>query len=123
MRKYTQTHEWVEKIEDDKVKVGITEFAQGELGDIVYIELPQQGASVKQGDEVVVLESTKAAADVYSPLSGNISSVNEQLQSDASLINSSPEKDAWLFTLSLDNPDQWNELLDEQAYLKLTARP
>lgn len=112
---FTKTHEWIEQ-EGEVAKVGVTEFAQKELGDIVYVELPQDGKSVKAGEVIVVLESTKAAADVYAPLSGKIIAVNEALKNAPEKINQSAEGEGWLIKMSIDNPSELQQLMDRQAY-------
>lgn len=111
--KFTDTHEWV-VIENGIATVGVTDFAQRELGDIVYVELPKIGKSVKRKDEAAVLESTKAAADVYSPLSGEIVEVNTLLTTHAETINHSPVKDGWLFKLKPSDLKEYEELLDQE---------
>ena len=113
--KFTETHEWIE-VEDAIGTVGITEYAQKELGDIVYVELPKVGKEVKAGDEVAVLESTKAAADVYTPVSGTIFEVNKTLEHASELVNSSAEKEGWLFKIKLSQPQELDKLLDKAAY-------
>ncbi|WP_069471356.1 glycine cleavage system protein GcvH [Candidatus Marithrix sp. Canyon 246] len=105
--KYTKTHEWVRVEDDDTVTVGITDHAQERLGDIVFIELPELNNQVTAGTEVVVIESVKAAGDVYSPLSGEIIAINQSLNDSPELANSSPYEEAWLFKIKssevLDN--------------------
>lgn len=113
--KYTETHEWI-IFEDGVGIVGVTDYAQKELGDIVYVELPKVGSFVKKGQEAVVLESTKAAADVYSPVSGNIVEVNTLLTTASELVNNFPERDGWLYKLSLSNPSEFDALLDKETY-------
>lgn len=113
--KFTDTHEWIE-IKDGVGTVGITQYAQKELGDIVYVELPKVGKEVKKGQEAAVLESTKAAADVYSPISGRILEVNISLKDASELVNTSPEKEGWLFKLSVVNPAEYDALLDKETY-------
>lgn len=113
--KYSETHEWID-IKNDIGIVGVTEYAQKELGDIVYVELPQINKDVKKGEEAAVLESTKAAADVYTPVSGKIIEVNTDLNSASELVNSSPEKNGWLFKILLTNPEELDELLEHEAY-------
>ena len=110
--KYTETHEWL----DEQGKVGITPHAQKELGDIVYVELPKVGSVVKVGEQVAVLESTKAAVDVYSPVSGQITEINEKLKENSGLINTSPEKEGWIFKIKIEKADEVNALLDEAKY-------
>lgn len=118
--KFTESHEWVDLDEKTNIgTVGVTQYAQKELGDIVYVELPEIGKSVKAGAEAAVLESTKAAADVYSPISGEIVEANTTLKSAAELVNQSPEKEGWIFKVKLSHPEELNRLLDKEAYLKL----
>lgn len=113
--KFTETHEWID-IKDGVGTVGVTEYAQKELGDIVYVELPKVGKEVKKGQEAVVLESTKAAADVYSPVSGKIVEVNIALNDASELVNTFPEKDGWLYKLTLSDPKELDDLLDKDKY-------
>lgn len=117
MKKYTQSHEWIE-IEGEYGTVGISDYAQKELGDIVYVELPRLGHHVKAGEEAAVLESTKAAADVYSTMSGEIVAVNDALLEYPEKVNRSAEKEGWLFKIKLSNPEEANHLMDEKKYLK-----
>jgi len=114
--KYTESHEWVE-LQNDVATVGVTNFAQKELGEIVYVELPIVGKHVKAGEEAAVLESTKAAADVYSPLSGTIIEVNKLLNESSELINQSPESNGWLFKLQISDNKEYDNLMDSKAYL------
>ncbi len=115
MLKYSDTHEWVD-LKDGIATIGVTDYAQKELGDIVYVELPKVGKAVKAGEEAAVLESTKAAADVYSPLSGTIVEVNQQLTTASELVNRSPEEQGWLFKLKPADLKEFDGLLDEKAY-------
>src|SRR5579872_5192014 len=110
--RYTKSHEWI----TDDGTVGITEYAKNELGDIVFIELPKIGTEVKAGQQVCVLESTKAAVDVYSPASGKVIAVNDELVTSPSKIK---EKEAWFFKIKLSNPKEIESLLDEKEYAKL----
>ncbi len=119
MIKFTETHEWI-TVANDVGTVGITDHAQRELGDIVYVELPKIGKSVKKGEEAVVLESTKAAADVYAPVEGTIFEVNEQLTTAPDLINRSSESTGWLFKLKIANPKDLDGLLDQKEYHQMT---
>ena len=114
--KYTDSHEWIELKDNNHGVVGVSHFAQKELGDIVFIELPTVGKQVNAGQEIAVLESTKAAADVYSPVSGTIISVNEALSTAPELVNQSPEKEGWLFTIELSNLSEIDALMDTEAY-------
>lgn len=116
--KFTESHEWI-LVEKGVGTVGITEQAQQELGEVVYIELPRIGTQVKAGEEVAVLESTKAAADIYSPVTGEIVEINQQLQDFSSKINHSPQKEGWLFKIRVLEPKELDLLLDKDAYLAL----
>jgi len=114
--KYTESHEWVEN-----GKVGISSYASQELGNVVYIELPKVGQKVEAGQEVAILESTKAAADIYCPVSGTITAINQKLTEDPSLLNSSPEKDGWLFEISLSDASELDSLLSQEQYLQMIS--
>lgn len=116
--KFTDSHEWIEVEGSGIAKMGVTQFAQKELGDIVYVELPMTGRKVNAGQELAVLESTKAAADVYSPATGTIVEVNNQLTSHPELINQSPEESGWIVKMELSNPAELDLLMDKQAYQK-----
>lgn len=116
--KYTKEHEWI-KIDGDEATVGITDYAQTELGDITFVELPDVGKEVKQSDSVATVESVKAASDVYSPLSGKILAVNEALQSAPEGINSSPYEDGWIYRLSISNSGELDTLMAASEYEKL----
>lgn len=113
--KYTRTHEWVRQETDGTYTVGITFHAQHLLGDIVYVELPEMDRQVEAGNEISVVESVKAAADVYSPLAGVVIAVNEQLNAEPQLINSSPYEQGWLFRLKA-NDENIKALMDAKAY-------
>lgn len=113
--KFTETHEWIE-VNDGVGTVGISNYAQKELGDIVYVELPQVGKTIKAGEEAAVLESTKAAADVYAPVSGKIVEVNTTLTSASETVNKSPEKMGWLFKIKLDSLQELDKLMDAKDY-------
>jgi glycine cleavage system H protein len=118
MRYFTPSHEWIE-LSGPIGTVGITDYAQKELGEIVFIELPQVNALLKSGEEVSVLESTKAAADIYTPVSGKVIEVNSSLPSSPSLVNQSAEKMGWLFKIELSHPDELNSLLRKEEYHRL----
>jgi glycine cleavage system H protein len=115
MIKYTEDHEWL-SIEGDTATVGITVHAQDALGDVVFVDLPEVGASLAQKDVAGVVESVKAAADVYMPVSGEVLEVNEALRADPSLANSDPQGAGWFFKVKLSQPSQLDGLLDEGAY-------
>lgn len=114
--KYTDSHEWINLESDDTATVGVTQYAQQELGDVVFVELPIVNKSLKQGDEVAVLESTKAAADIYSPVSGTITAVNDALKDQPELVNQSPQANGWIYKIRLSSPEELDLLKDEQAY-------
>lgn len=114
-RYFTQDHEWIE-VDGDIGTVGITDYAQGQLGDITFVELPAAGQSVGQGDSVSVVDSVKAASDVYSPVSGEVTDVNDALTDAPELVNSDAEVGGWLFRVKLSDPGELGELMDEAAY-------
>ena len=114
-KKYTEEHEWV-KLEGDTAIVGITDHAQESLGDIVFIELPTIGKSVNAKDEICVVESVKAASDIYAPIDGEISEVNNNLEGDAAIINQDAENTGWIFKMKVSNPSQYDELMTEDEY-------
>ena len=116
--KYTPDHEWI-KVEGDIATVGITHHAQDALGDVVFVELPEVGTSYDQKAVAGVVESVKAAADVYMPVSGEITEVNEALRDDPSLANSDPMEAGWFFKVRLADPSQLDALLDATAYTRL----
>ena len=116
--KYTKSHEWVRNEGDGTVSVGITDHAQELLGDLVFVELPEVGTQLTAGDECAVVESVKAASDVYSPLDGEVTEANEALADSPEAINEAPY-DNWIFRLRLSNPAQLDELLDAEAYAAL----
>ncbi len=119
MKKYTKTHEWVEVIESKKAKVGITTHAQEELGDIVYVDLPKVGTEIKKGEQFMSIESVKAAEDIYAPVSGTITAVNEELSDKPELVNEDAEGKGWLVEVELSDPSELDDLLSEEDYKKL----
>tara|TARA_R110000868_G_scaffold116677_6_gene310387 strand:+ start:1468 stop:1836 length:369 start_codon:yes stop_codon:yes gene_type:complete len=112
---YTEEHEWL-RVDGDIATVGITDHAQEQLGDLVFVDLPSTGATVGQGDDVVVVESVKAASDVYAPASGEIIEVNDALTADAALVNSDAEGKGWLYKMKLSKPEELDKLMDQAAY-------
>ena len=116
--RYTTTHEWVRDEGDNLYSVGITDHAQDMLGDIVFVEVPELDIDVSANDEVAVIESVKTAADVYSPLTGHIVSVNEQLTAAPDILNRDPYGDGWLFYIKIDDVKQLEDLLDADDYEK-----
>lgn len=118
--KYTSTHEWVRTESDGTLTIGITEHAQGLLGDVVYVQLPGLDA-IKAGDECCVIESVKAAADVYAPITGEIVAINEELADAPALINTDPYGDGWIFRIAPEDADEVKELLDAEKYSEQVA--
>lgn len=114
--KYTPSHEWVREEDDGRVTVGITDHAQQLLGDLVFVELPEVGSALEQQAEIAVVESVKAASDVYSPVSGEVSEVNPALEAEPSLVNTDPYGEGWLFKLTPSDTAQIELLLDARAY-------
>ena len=116
--KYAKSHEWVEVLNDGTVKIGITDHAQALLGDMVYVEIPEVGTAVSVGEECTVVESVKAASDVYSPVTGEVVAVNEDLADTPDLVNNHPYSDGWLMQVKLTEEGELEELLDADAYAK-----
>lgn len=112
---YTKDHEWV-RVDGDTATVGITDFAQGQLGDVVFVEVPEAGRQVSQGGEAAVVESVKAASDVYAPVSGDVTEGNQALVDDPALVNSDPEGEGWFFKLRLSDTGQLNDLMNADQY-------
>ncbi|WBY16485.1 glycine cleavage system protein GcvH [Erythrobacteraceae bacterium WH01K] len=114
-RYFTDEHEWID-VEGDTATVGITDYAQEQLGDIVFVELPDVGAMVEKGKDAAVVESVKAASDVYAPISGEVTEANDALEEDPALVNTSPEEDGWFFKLTIGDKGELDGLMDEKAY-------
>ena len=113
---YTESHEWIRDEEDGTVTVGITDHAQEALGDLVFVELPAVGDETDQGDSVAVVESVKAASDIYAPVTGEVVAINEDLEDDPGLINNDPYGDGWLYEVALSDESELDDLLDAEAY-------
>lgn len=118
--KYTKSHEWV-RVDGDEVKVGITEHAQSLLGDLVYVELPEVGDELGAGDDACVVESVKAASDVYSPVSGEVIEINESLSDDPAEVNHSPYSEGWLFKLKVADSSELDNLMSAHDYSEVVA--
>jgi glycine cleavage system H protein len=117
MRYFTEDHEWIDVEDgDDTATVGITDYAQGQLGDIVFVELPASGTRLIKGGDAAVVESVKAASDVYAPVSGTVVDGNSALEAEPALVNSAAETDGWFFTLMLDDISELDGLMDETTY-------
>jgi glycine cleavage system H protein len=112
---FTKEHEWI-KVDGDVATVGITDHAQEQLGDIVFAEVPEAGRSLSKGQEAAVVESVKAASDVYAPVSGEVTEGNGKVVDDPSIVNSDPEGEGWFFKIRLDNSGELDGLMDEAAY-------
>ncbi len=115
-RKYTKEHEWVAKTGADTVRVGITDYAQDQLGDVVFVELPEVGKTVSKGDEAAVVESVKAASEVYAPVSGEVVAVNSELEGAPGTVNEDPTGKGWFLKLKLKDPAELDGLMTEQQY-------
>ena len=117
--KYTEEHEWVQRTSDDVVRVGITDYAQQQLGDVVFVQLPEVGQRVETGDSVGEVESTKSVSDIYAPVSGEVTARNDALEDQPELVNSAPLGGGWMVEIRLADPEQWAGLLDGEAYQKV----
>lgn len=118
--RYTRTHEWA-RIEGDIATVGVTDYAQSELGDITYLELPEPGTTVQRGEPMGVIESVKAASDIYAPVSGEIVEANQRVVEAPETVNQSPYGDAWLVKIKLSDPSEVEQLMDAAAYEQFLA--
>jgi len=114
---YAASHEWARKLDDDIIEVGITDYAQQALGDVVYIELPEVGEEVAATEECCAVESVKAASDIYAPVTGEIVAVNDKLDEEPELLNESPFEEGWMFRIKASNISELDALLNAQAYL------
>ncbi len=114
-RYFTEEHEWID-VEGDSATVGITDYAQGQLGDIVFVELPEVGSVIDKGKDAAVVESVKAASDVYAPISGEVMESNEALEEDPALVNTSPEEAGWFFKMTIGDKSELEGLMDAKAY-------
>ena len=121
MRYFTEDHEWVD-VDGDIGTVGISDYAQGQLGDIVFVDVPEEGKTVTKGDEAAVVESVKAASDVYSPVSGTVIEGNADLADNPGLVNEDADGDGWFFKLTLSDPSELEDLMDEAKYEAFVAK-
>ena len=117
--KFSKTHVWLEDLGENNYRIGITDFAQDELGDIVFVELPEEGRECDQADECAVVESVKSTSDIYCPLSGVITEINSELNDTPDLINSEPYSEGWIFILKAIYDSELNELIDANSYYEL----
>ena len=118
--RYTKDHEWV-RVDGDLAVVGITDYAQSQLGDVVYVELPEIGQRVEQGKQAAVVESVKAASEVYAPVSGEVVAVNDGLAADPATVNADPTGEGWFLKIRLNDTQELDALMDEEAYRRLVA--
>ncbi|HEY7807267.1 MAG TPA: glycine cleavage system protein GcvH [Croceibacterium sp.] len=119
-RYFTEDHEWIE-VDGDTATIGITDYAQGQLGDIVFVEVPAVGTQLAKGKEAAVVESVKAASDVFAPVSGTVSEGNAALEDEPALVNSAPEGDGWFFKLTITDAGELDGLMDEAKYKAFVA--
>lgn len=119
--KFSEDHEWIE-IDGDTATVGITDYAQEQLGDIVFVDLPEPGTALSVGDDAAVVESVKAASEIYAPLSGEVIEVNEDLDADPSKVNESAESNGWFFKMTVADPSELDGLMDRDDYDAFVAR-
>lgn len=113
---FSKEHEWVLQLEDNKVRVGISDYAQDQLGDIVFVELVEEGTEVEKDGSLGTVESVKSASEIYSPVSGTVVAVNEDLEDEPEKVNEEPYEGGWMVEIELSNPEELKELLDEDAY-------
>src|SRR6516162_94615 len=118
--RFTRDHEWV-RLDGDLAIIGITDYAQSQLGDVVYVELPEIGRRVEKGKEAAVVESVKAASEVYAPVSGEVAEINETLTGDPAKVNADAMGEGWFFKLRLDDPQELDDLMDEAEYTRFAA--
>ncbi|MEI3599599.1 MULTISPECIES: glycine cleavage system protein GcvH [unclassified Oceanobacillus] len=114
--RYTKEHEWIKKESDNKVRIGITDFAQDELGDIVFVELPEEGDTVEADDSFGSVESVKTVSELYAPVKGTIVEINEELEDSPELVNESPYEQAWMIVVELEDASEWDNLLTAEEY-------
>ena len=120
-RYFTEDHEWID-LDGDTATVGITDYAQGQLGDIVFVEVPEEGKQVAKGDDAAVVESVKAASDVYAPVSGTVIEGNPALEDNPALVNEDPEGEGWFFKMSLSDTSELDGLMDEAKYADFVSK-
>jgi glycine cleavage system H protein len=120
MAKYTKTHEWV-TVEGELAIVGITKYAVNQLGEVVFVELPEEGQEVEKGESICNVESTKSASEIFAPVSGIVRSVNEELEDSPELVSEDPENKGWLFKIEMNKQEEVEDLLEEKAYNEITG--
>jgi glycine cleavage system H protein len=117
--RYAEDHEWAQKLGPERTRVGISDYAQDQLGDIVFVEMPEVGATFAKGEECGTLESVKAVAEMYAPVSGEVVAVNQVLEDSPGLVNQAPYTDGWILEVRPNNPAEWDELMARDAYLEM----
>jgi glycine cleavage system H protein len=117
--RYADDHEWAQKVDGDTMRVGISDYAQDQLGDIVFVEMPELGATFARGQECGTLESIKAVAELYAPVSGEVIAVNEALEESPELVNQAPYTEGWILEVRSNNPSEWDELMTMDTYLEM----
>jgi glycine cleavage system H protein len=117
--RYADDHEWAQKLEGEKIRVGISDYAQDQLGDIVFVEMPEVGATFAKGEECGTLESVKAVAEMYLPMGGEVIAVNQALEDSPGLVNEAPYTDGWILEVQSTNPAEWDELMTRDAYVEM----
>lgn len=118
--RYAETHEWAELLEDGVIRVGVSDHAQAQLGDLVFVELPEEGETITRGEACAVVESVKAASDIYAPVTGEVVAVNDSLNDSPETVNNDPYGDGWLFTVKPADENEIDELMDAEAYTEHT---
>ena len=118
--KYSKDHEWI-RVEGDIGTIGITDYAQGELGDVVYVEMPETGSSISKGESFGTIEAVKAVSELYSPVSGEVVEINDKLEGEPALVNQSPFGDGWMVKLKLTKPDELSDLMEPAAYKEMVG--
>jgi glycine cleavage system H protein len=117
--RYADDHEWAQKVDAEKMRIGISDYAQDQLGDIVFVDMPEVGATFAKGQECGTLESVKAVAEIYAPVSGEVIAVNEALEESPGLVNQAPYTEGWIIEVRPNNPSDWDALMARDAYLEM----
>lgn len=118
---YTKSHEWVKKVDETKARIGLTDYAQNQLTDIAYVELPEEGTNFPKGEPLGIVESVKSSDEIMSPFSGDVLEVNSQLEDSPELINESPFEEGWLVEMTISDPSELDELMDADSYTSYLA--
>ncbi len=121
--KYTKTHEWIKKVSEGEALIGISDHAQAELSDVVYVEMPEVGLKFEKGEGILTVESVKASSDIYAPVSGEVVEVNSTISDQPEKINESPEDEGWLIKVKMSDPSQLEDLLSQESYKESLENP